>query len=267
MSVQNLRNKFSQNNGTVPYNPPGLSYGRPTGTSSSPPSLNNGNRNNGNRNSGGGCQQLLQNGGIGGRFKTIREEPADAADDRPSVATKNHSFLQSYLTNGGAAIKTTAAGVVVHASPQSKYAARPSTLPVPELPPKTVAATVKSPPPSHSVTDTASKFSGAVKSPAPAVSYNPSKFVAAVKSAADASKHTVKSAPPPAPVPDPACPPKLVAKSTLVLGNGSTAALGCAEDRWRTKYEESEIKRKTLLTQSQKREFIIWSLFVSAERY
>lgn len=245
MSVQNLRNKFSQNSGTVPYNPPGLSYGKPAAVVTSSPLNNNKN----------GYQQ--QNGGIGGRFKTIREEPADAADEKPAVATKNHSFLQSYLTNGGA-VRTTSIPV----SPQPKFASRPPTLPVPELPPKTV---VKSP--SHSVTDTASKFSGgavAVKSPAAPshTSYNPSKFVAAaVKSTAPAadspsftSKYAVKSPPPP--VPDSSCPPKLVAKSTLVLGNGLPAARGAGtEDRWRTKFEESEIKRKTLLTQSQKREF------------
>lgn len=85
MSVQNLRNKFSQNNGAAPYVSPGLDYGRSVQTP------NNGNSYNHTAN-------FHQQNALG-RFNTIQEEP-DVADDKQPVATKNRSFLQNYVNNG-----------------------------------------------------------------------------------------------------------------------------------------------------------------------
>lgn len=213
MSVKNLRNKFNQNNSTVPYNPPGLSYAKPT------VSTNNNNKIN-NHGTSNGYQQ--KGGMIGGRFKTIREEPD--ADEKPAV-TKNNSFLQSYLhqannepTNGGKVNN-----VPVQQSARFVSGYRPS-------------AVVADPPSSSKPT-----VATAVKSlsTAPAVPY-PSKF--AILKSPDSSRYTVKSSPPPPPVPPP------------VLENRLTTATG-VDDKWRTKYDETETKRKNLLTQSQKREF------------
>lgn len=235
MSVQNLRNKFSQNNGSVPYNPPGLSYGKADSTKVSS-TLNNNNNNNHHRHHQVSNFQM-QNGG-GARFKTICEEP-DAPEDCSSkpVATKNNSFLQSYLANemtrntGGCSIgngnKPTVAvhNRFVKSSPavevESKFA-------------------VKSP------RETTSKSSfGEVKSlpqQSPAVSVHPLPKTIGVKPML------------PPPLPDNA-PPKFSVKSSTVLNSiigSSPAAVPNTEDRWKTKYDETEAKRKSLLIQSQK---------------
>lgn len=221
MSVKNLRNKFNQNSGTVPYNPPGLSYAKPTMS------------NNNKMNNHGMSNGYQQNGGmmIGGRFKTIREEPD--ADEKPAAAavvvTKNNSFLQSYLqsnneptrnlgsNNGGGRTNN----VHVQQQQPSRFVSscRPSAvvadLPLPSTKTITTVTAVKSP------------------SAAPAVPPYPSKFAVlkSPDSSSAPSRHAVKSPP--------------------ALGNG-LATTGVVEDKWRTKYDETETKRKTLLTQSQK---------------
>lgn len=296
MSVKNLRNKFSQNNGTVPYNPPGLSYGAPTLGGSTTTTNNNNtvnshnNINSSNNNNNHVTSNGYQQKGIGTRFKTIREEPDTVEEKQP---TKNNSFLQNYLSNGKTSggvspahvskfvprsTPTVFAPVPTVKSPQPAAAVVKS----PPLPAKSLpTAAVKSPPPavkspnlpSHSVADTASKYGEKPKSvpstPPMAAAYHPPKFVS-VKSpvplvqsatATDSassppsvvSKYAMKSPPP---VPETSPPPKLPAKSSLVLTNGLVSSNGGgADEKWRTKYDDAETKRKTLLTQSQKREF------------
>lgn len=226
MSVQNLRDKFNQDNGTVPYKPPGLSYGKPATTST----LNNNNNNNINDDRNGykttSYYHQANKGPVGGRFKTIREE-SDAADDgsnKPVTMTKNSSFLQNYLAN--------------------ETARNGDRSPAPALPSKLGVAVRQSP----AVTDIASRFDpkspsdGAqvrlrsVKSPPPSMAV--SKYVAAAKPASPTA--TVCQSPQ-----SPTLKP--------VVSNGSVAAGGA--DKWKVKFNESETKRKTLLTQSQKREF------------
>jgi len=188
----------------------------------------------------------MQNGG-GGRFKTIREEP-DAPEDCSSsssssikpVATKNNSFLQSYLANemtrningspGNGNKQMTATQVPVH----NRFVASKSS-PVAEVASKFA---VKSP------QENASKLTfGQVKGPqhSPAVSVHPPKPIGA------------KPMLPP-PLPD-STPPRYSVKSSTVLNsNTSSSPVTTAENKWKNKYDETEAKRKTLLIQSQKRE-------------
>lgn len=240
MSVQNLRNKFSQNNGSVPYNPPGLSYGKPESTV--PSSLKNHNNNNNNHHHHHQVSNFqMQNGG-GGRFKTIREEP-DVPEDCSSssskpVATKNNSFLQSYLANemtrniggspGNGNKQMAAAQVPVH----NRFVASKSS-PVVEVVSKFA---VKSPP------ETTSKLTyGEVKLPqqSPAVPVHPPKPIGA------------KPMLPP-PLLD-STPPRFSVKSSTVLNSSTSSSPSpTTEDKWKNKYDETETKRKTLLIQSQK---------------
>lgn len=238
MSVQNLRNKFSQNNGSVPYNPPGLSYGKPDSTVSS--SLKNHNNNNHHHQV---SNYQMPNGG-GGRFKTIREEP-DAPEDFSSnkpVATKNNSFLQSYLANemtrnvGGSpgnGIKQMAA---VQAPVHNRFVASKSS-PAVEVVSKYA---IKSP------QETTSKLTfGEVKLPqqSPAVPVHPPKPIGA------------KPMLPP-PLPD-STPPRFSVKSSTVLNSSKSSPVQTTEDKWKNKYDETETKRKSLLIQSQKRKSYI----------
>ncbi|XP_015375419.1 PREDICTED: shootin-1-like [Diuraphis noxia] len=240
MSVQNLRNKFSQNNGSVPYNPPGLSYGKSDSTVSSSLNSKNNNNNNNHLHHHQMSNFQTQNGG-GGRFKTIREEP-DAPEDCNSsikpVATKNNSFLQSYLANemtrningspGHGNKHMTAAQVPVH----NRFVASKSS-PVAEVASKFA---VKSP------QETTSKTSfGEVKlsQHSPAVSVHPPKPIGA------------KPMLPP-PLPD-NTPPRFSVKSSTVLNsNTNSSPVTTAENKWKNKYDETEAKRKSLLIQSQK---------------
>lgn len=110
MSVQNLRNKFSQNNGTVPFKPPGLSFGNTLTVN--------------NHNSG-----TVVNGGK--RFKTIREELDGGTEDvLPQQATRNSSFLQNYMANDMAVSckPTTQVPVKVQASQANSAIKLPSAL-------------------------------------------------------------------------------------------------------------------------------------------
>ncbi|XP_025421277.1 shootin-1-like isoform X2 [Sipha flava] len=225
MSVQNLRNKFSQNGASVPYNPPGLSYGKPV-------AMNNNTSNNNNNNNGHGVL-LQQNGGvIGSRFKTIREEPADG-DEKPPVATKNNSFLQSYL----------AAEVTKNAAKKpaaTKFATRSSPMPVADVAAKLLAKQppeVRSPPPpvlrATGYTPKASIKSSPVSS-APTQVPSSQPFLSPSKPPSPQS--FTSSFPTKSPDPQP----------SVVRSSPNT------EDRWKSKYEETETKRKGLLTQTQK---------------
>ncbi|XP_026810991.1 shootin-1 isoform X1 [Rhopalosiphum maidis] len=230
MSVQNLRNKFSQNNGSVAYNPPGLSYAKPD----SPSTLNN---NNNKHHHHQVSNYQMQNGG-GGRFKTIREEP-DAPEDcsNKPVATKNNSFLQSYLANemtrnnngstGNGNKPIAAVQVPVH----NRFVASRSS-PVADVASKFM---VKSPQETCK-----SKLSfGEVKSPmqSPATPVHTPKTIGA------------KPMLPP-PLPD-NTPPRISVKSSTVL-NSNINSVPTTEDKWKSKYDETETKRKSLLIQSQK---------------
>lgn len=182
----------------------------------------------------------MPNGG-GGRFKTIREEP-DAPEDFSSskpVATKNNSFLQSYLANemrnvggspGNNGIKKTAA---VQAPVHNRLvASKPS--PAVEVVSKYA---VKSP----QETATSKLTFGEVKSPhqSPAVPVHPPKPIGA------------KPMLPP-PISD-STPPRFSVKSSTVLNSSSKSSpVLTTEDRWKNKYDETEAKRKSLLIQSQK---------------
>lgn len=187
-----------------------------------------------------------QNGMDGmSRFKTIREEPDNAAMDvEKPVVTKNSSFLQSYLTNE---IARNSGSPTVNGGNKSlnpvrvsKFSARPSAVVVSDVASKfgTALKTLPPPIPSHSVTEMASsKYSGAavnsdISSPkfTAVKSMTPSKF-----SAVTATATAVKSLP--------------------VLDSGGSASV---DNRWKTKYDDVETKRKTLLTQSQKREYSIF---------
>ncbi|CAI6368590.1 unnamed protein product [Macrosiphum euphorbiae] len=236
MSVQNLRNKFSQNNGSVPYNPPGLSYGKSDSTV--PSSLNNHNNNNHHHHHQVSNYQM-PNGG-GGRFKTIREEP-DAPEDFSSskpVATKNNSFLQSYLANemrnvGGSPGNGIKQTVAVQAPVHNRFVASKSSPPV-EVVSKYA---VKSP----QETATSKLTFGEVKLPhqSPAVPVHAPKPIGA------------KPMLPP-PIPD-STPPRFTVKSSTVLNSSSKSSpVLTTEDRWKNKYDETETKRKSLLIQSQK---------------
>lgn len=186
----------------------------------------------------------MPNGG-GGRFKTIREEP-DAPEDFSSskpVATKNNSFLQSYLANemtrnvGGSpgnGIKQVAA---VQAPVHNRFVASKSS-PAVEVVSKYA---IKSP------QETTSKLTfGEVKLPqqSPAVPVHPPKPIG------------VKPMLPP-PLPD-STPPRFSVKSSTVMNsNSKSSPVQTAEDKWKNKYDETETKRKSLLIQSQKRESYI----------
>lgn len=237
MSVQNLRNKFSQNKGSVPYNPPGLSYGKPGSTVSSTLHNNNLNNNHNNNNNNNNHHHLVSNfqtqhHGAGGRFKTISEEPDTPEDGggKP-VVTKNQSFLQSYLSNE----MTRNVGAGSNGNRQT--AAAPTNN-------RFVA--------SRPVAEVASKFAFQ-----PAQETTPKS--SSLKSPQQSPAKTTGSKPMmPPPLPD-VTPPKFAVKSSLVLNNnlgGSPPVLPTtAEDRWKNKYDETELKRKSLLIQSQKREF------------
>lgn len=279
MSVQNLRNKFSQNSGTVPYNPPGLSYGKPVAP------LPNGNYNNSYNHS--------PNGGFN-RFKTIREEPDVAQPDEKPAATKNNSFLRSYVANEMTRSPAAAVnGAYVPAAVPTKYAlARPSEMVTPKklvtavkapAPPVTMEAVtpLKSPanPPSKFVTPVKPAplvTTEAVAAPKSPAANPPTRFVTPIKPAPSVlAKFSVKSPaaepssppppplpkfsakpPAPAPVADPSPPAKFCAKATSpVLNSGYNGVTAVGGDRWKTKFDETETKRKTLLSQSQKREY------------
>lgn len=239
MSVQNLRNKFSQNNGTVPYNPhPGLSYGKPVASST----LNNNNNHNNNNNNNHvtNTNKYQQNGMDGlSRFKTIREEPDNAVIDaeKPPV-TKNSSFLQSYLTNeiarnSGGSPTVNGCNKSLNPVRVSKYSARPSAIIVSDVASKfgTALKSLSSPVSSHSMPEMAtSKYSGtAVKSDTCSPKFT------AVKSVLPSKFSAVTAI-----------------KSLPVLDSGGSTNI---DNRWKTKLEDVETKRKTLLTQSQKREY------------
>ncbi|VVC33452.1 Hypothetical protein CINCED_3A025823 [Cinara cedri] len=229
MSVQNLRNKFSQNNGTVPYNPhPGLSYGKPVASSTL--------SNNNNNNHVITTNKYQQNNMDGlSRFKTIREEPDTAVMDvEKPIVTKNNSFLQSYLTNEiakNSVSPTVNGGKSLNPVRVSKFSPRSSAVVVSDVASK-FGTPVKSLPlsmPSHLVTEiTSSKYSGSKSdtcSPklTSVKSVTPSKF-------STPTTTTVKSLP-------------------VLNSSGSTTNV---DNRWKTKYDDTETKRKTLLTQSQK---------------
>ncbi|KAF0770342.1 shootin-1 [Aphis craccivora] len=232
MSVQNLRNKFSQNNGSVPYNPPGLSYGKSDSPVSS--TINNNNKHHYHQVS----NYQMQNGG-GGRFKTIREEP-DAPEDLSNkpMATKNNSFLQSYLANEMTKNNNGSTGngnkpmVAVQVPVHNRFVASRSS-PVVEVASKFA---IKSPQESCK-----SKLSfGEVKSPlqqSPATPVHPPKPIGA------------KPMLPP-PLSD-STPPRFSVKSSPVLNN-NISPVSTTEDKWKNKYDETEAKRKSLLIQSQK---------------
>jgi len=175
----------------------------------------------------------MQNGG-GGRFKTIREEP-DTPEDCSSkpVVTKNNSFLQSYLANemtknvGGSTGNGNKQIAAVPAPVHNRFVASRSS-PTVEVAPKFA---VKSP------QETPSK---SFKSPQQslATTMHPPKAIG------------VKPMLPPPPTDS--TPPRFAVKSSVVLNSSSPAPT--VEDRWKSKYDETETKRKSLLIQSQKRE-------------
>ncbi|XP_050435805.1 shootin-1-like [Adelges cooleyi] len=240
MSVQNLRNKFSQNNGSVPYKPPGLSYAKPSAQT-----LNNNNNNIMNG----------QHNGFG-RFKTIREEPD--IENRPAI--KNNSFLQNYLA--GETTKSNPPTNMVNGMTNipvvSRYVSKPSTESFPKLP-------AKSPVLESNSTSSTSCLA------APLKDYNNDFKLLANKSPppsipADGGKHTISNLtskyiikPPPPPIPTDVMskygikspPPAKTDFSPKSNGVGHLASPG-NDDRWKAKYEETEAKRKNLLTQSQK---------------
>lgn len=217
MSVQNLRNKFSQNNGTVPYNPPGLSYGKPVHGNNNNSNSGNGNTGNSSNSGGsGGSVGKLHNGFGTGRFKTIREEPADDAEKPP--IKNNNSFLQSYLSADGRG------GSVRRANGTAPAAGKTGGVPAQSC--------------SNRFIDKTSAAAPAVRSPPPTGSaVKPPPLPPVV------NKFATKP-PPPLPPSQPADSP---ARFAVVNGTGDG-------NKWRTKYDETETKRKTLLTQSQRRE-------------
>lgn len=251
MSVQNLRNKFSQNNGSVPYNPPGLSYSKPTALN------NNNNNNNINNNKSNGLGVLQQNG-IGERFKTIREEPTDL-DEKPPVATKNSSFLQSYLA--GEVTKNTVQKPT--SGTTNKFVSRSSPIAVTDVAAKLLAkqqhqqpaavAEVRSPPPTlkrASAYAPKASVKSDLFSPSPPP---PQTFT---------STFTPPIKPPPQSFSSPLSTPRTKSPATPnSLPASVKSSPNGSEDRWKGKYEETEAKRKGLLTQNQKREFIFANRF------
>lgn len=229
MSVQNLRNKFSQNNGTVPYNPPGLSYGKP---------MTAGHHNHAMTSS---TLHGQQNGGL--RFKTIREEPDGVTDEKPSVtpqrATRNTSFLQNYLSNE----MTTAVGKsspTTHIPVHQTSAVRTSSTATDATSKFRAPTFVKSPPSVHRTTkfNISSAAMSDVKSP------TPTKFT------------TVYKVPPSTPPESSSANSVDVHESSplkVTTANGSQQST--IDGKWKIKYDETEVKRKGLLTQSQKRDY------------
>ncbi|XP_025197743.1 shootin-1 [Melanaphis sacchari] len=227
MSVQNLRNKFSQNNGSVPYNPPGLSYGKSDSTQ---------NNNNNKHHHHQILNYQMQNGGSG-RFKTIREEP-DAPEDcsNKPVATKNNSFLQSYLAsemtrNSGSTGNGSKPIAAVQVPVHNRFIACKSS-PTAEVASKLA---VKSSQESCTTKLSFGEVKSSLKSPTAPV--HPPKPIGA------------KPILPPL-LPD-STPPRLSVKSSPVL-NSNISPVPTSEDRWKNKYDETETKRKSLLIQSQK---------------
>ncbi|XP_050531957.1 shootin-1-like [Daktulosphaira vitifoliae] len=244
MSVQNLRNKFSQNNGSVPYKPPGLSYAKPSSQS-----LNNNNH--------------IMNGQQNGvsRFKTINEEPENFIENRPAV--KNNSFLQSYLSNETNKNNINMVNGKTHIPVVSRFvpktmaeaAPKPFMKPLPPpIPENNSMFNNKSPPlPAKS-----SSITLANKSPPPPIPD--------IKSPNSTSKFIIKPPPPPVPtdlaskygIKSP--PPKTDFSSKFEfkssqapssISNGYHSPSD-SYDKWKAKFEETEAKRKNLLTQSQK---------------
>lgn len=239
MSVQNLRNKFSQNNGTVPYNPPGLSYGEKPAAAVQRPMHNN----NGKLHNGFGGQPGGGGGGGIGRFKTIREEPDGVVQQQEQQRgsdvkspTKNNSFLLSYQRQAANA-KTAGTAVAPPQAEDSANGTAPATqqsfckfTPSKFVPsrPSATPFSCKSPPPAVPSSAQSSKF--AVKSPPAAESPSPASFAAKLSS------------------------PVLNGSPATGEGKSGGGGNGPVGDKWRAKYDETESKRKSLLTQSQKRE-------------
>lgn len=121
----------------------------------------------------------------------------------------------------------------------SKYI---NTSPSSVVAPKTVVVKKVSSGPS-SPTNSPSKFNGVLKSTSPVVNNCYSKFASLNK---------------PSPPPVPTVSSKLSpAKSPMVIENGSSGVTGTT-DTWKKKYDETEAKRKILLTQSQKCEYLFY---------
>lgn len=230
MSVQNLRNKFNQNNSAVPYNPPGLSYSKPQSNNNQIPSYQ-------------------QNGME--RFTTITEEPETA--EKPAI--KNNSFLQSYIAGdmakNGASVNgktnitpvkkfTTSRCADVTNVASSRTTGKCS--PAAETAPKSGTAKFNMTSSAHTVS---SNFAYPKSPPPPPPS-------SSAENAA-VSRYAVKS-PPPMPS-DPSSVAKFPIKPSVVLRNGLAKTTVNDDDKWKCKYDETEIKRKSLLTQSQKREY------------